>query len=76
MNEKYQLIACVGLRKEKSSENVTVPVYIKLSDSDESAVSEQKEELMHKVSEALMQRYERQIAEIINNKKQGEKTNE
>ena len=76
MSEKYQLIACIGLRKEKSSEIVTVPVYIKLSDSDESAVSEQKEELMHKVSEALMQRYERQIAEIINNKKQGEKTNE
>lgn len=76
MSEKYQLIACIGLRKEKSSEIVTVPVYIKLSDSDESAVSEQKEELMHKVSEALMQRYERQIAEIINNKKQGEKANE
>lgn len=39
-------------------------------------MSDQKEDLMHKVSEALMQRYERQIAEIINNKKQGEKTNE
>lgn len=76
MNEKYQLIACVGLRKGKSSEIVTVPVYIKLSDSGEKEVTEQREELMHKVSEALMQRYERQIAEIINNKKQGEKTNE
>lgn len=76
MNEKYQLIACVGLRKGKSSEIATVPVYIKISDSDEREMSGQKEELMHKVSEALMQRYERQIAEIINNKKQGEKTNE
>ena len=75
VSAKYQMVACIGLRKENSSEMVTVPLYIKLINMDERELTEQQEGLIHAVSEAMMQRYEKQIAEFINSKKQGEKNN-
>lgn len=72
MVERYQMVACIGLRKSKSDEMVTVPLYIKVMTGDGSLLSAEQENLIHRVSECMIQRYEQQLVEFIKNKKKGE----
>lgn len=69
MNEQYQKVAYIGLRNAKDGYTLNVPLYIKLDDLNKKEVEQSNEELIHKVSHIMMQRYEKQLAEIMSGNK-------
>ena len=76
MIERYQMVACIGLRKSESDEMVTVPLYIKVRAEEGSPLPEEQQEMLHRVSESMIRRYEQQLANFIKNKQKGEGKNE
>lgn len=69
MNEQYQKVAYIGLRKKDGSYAVNIPLYVKLDEVDKKDMDESREEIIHKVTEIMMRRYEKQLAEIMNSKR-------
>lgn len=76
MNDRYQKVAYIALRNTDGSYMLNVPLYIKIDDLNKNGVSEQQEELIHRVSEIMTGRYEKQIAEHIASLKQSKKGSE
>lgn len=81
VNECYQKVAFIGLRNADGSYMLGVPLYVKLNSLNANGVSNQQEEIIHRISEVMMKHYERQIGEqiiLIQNKKKllGETNNE
>ena len=69
-NLKYlQKVAYIGLRKKDGSYAVNIPLYVKLDEVDKKDMDESREEIIHKVTEIMMRRYEKQLAEIMNSKR-------
>ncbi len=66
MNEQYQKVAYIGLRRKDGSYTVNIPLYVKLDEVDKKDLEESREEIIHKVTEIMMRRYEKQLAEIMN----------
>jgi hypothetical protein len=64
-NEAYQKVAYIGLRNEDGSYLLNVPLYVKVSEVNINGLTDMQEELIHKISEIMMHRYERQISEKI-----------
>ena len=62
MGETYQKVAYIALRKEDGSLLVGVPLYIKLIDIDG---LDCQDEIIHKISEEMMDRYQRQFSEYV-----------
>ena len=69
MSEELQKVAYIGLRRKDGSYAVNIPLYVKLSEVDKQAMEESREEIIHKVSEIMVRRYEKQLAEIMTSKK-------
>lgn len=76
MVERYQMVACIGLRKSESDEMVTVPLYVKVRAEEGSSLPAEQEDMIHRISECMMRRYEQQLADFIKNKRKGEGKNE
>lgn len=76
MVERYQMVACIGLRKSESDEMVTVPLYVKVRVEEGSPLPAEQEDMIHRISECMMHRYEQQLADFIKNKRKGEGKNE
>lgn len=73
MNEVYQKVAYIGLRNSDGSFLLNVPLYVKLSEVNKHGVSETQEELIHRITEIMLGRYQQQIDEFIKNKKEEKK---
>ncbi len=69
MNEQYQKVAYIGLRRKDGSYAVNIPLYVKLDEVDKKDMDESREEIIHKVTEIMMRRYEKQLAEIMNSQR-------
>lgn len=76
MDERYQMVACIGLRKSESDEMITVPLYVKVRAEEGSPLPEEQQEILHRVSESMIRRYEQQLADFIKNRQKGEGKNE
>ena len=76
MVERYQMVACIGLRKSESDEMITVPLYVKVRAEEGSPLSEEQQEILHRVSESMIRRYEQQLPDFIKNRQKGEGKNE
>lgn len=76
MDERYQMVACIGLRKSESDEMITVPLYVKVRAEEGSPLPEEQQEMLHRVSESMIRRYEQQLADFIKNRQKGEGKNE
>ena len=75
MNEKYQKVAYIGLRNPDGSYLMNVPLYIKVKENNKNGETEIQEELIHRISEIMLKRYEKQIGEYIVNLNKGGKAN-
>ena len=75
MDEVYQKVAYIGLRNDDGTYLINVPLYVKLSEVNKSGISEQQEELIHKISDIMMKRYEKQVGGYIEKLKKGVKDN-
>ena len=69
MKENYQKVAYIGLRNEKGKYTVNIPLYVKLDEVNSKDLETSREEIIHKVTQVMMQRYEKQLAEIMAKKK-------
>ena len=56
MNEQYQKVAYIGLRRKDGSYAVNIPLYVKLDEVDKKDMDESREEIIHKVTEIMMHR--------------------
>ena len=65
MNEQYQKVAYIGLRKKDGSYAVNIPLYVKLDEVNSKDMEASREEIIRKVTEIMMRRYEKQLAEIM-----------
>lgn len=59
MNEQYQKVAYIGLRRKDGSYAVNIPLYVKLDEVDKKDMDESREEIIHKVTEIMMRRYDK-----------------
>lgn len=76
MSEYYQKVAYIGLRNPDGSYMLNVPLYVKVNEVNKYGVTDTQEELIHRISEVMIKRYDRQISEYIANLKKGVKGNE
>ena len=63
--ELYQKVAYIGLRNPDGSYLLDVPLYVKVSEVNKSGMTDMQEELMHRISEVMIRRYEKQISEYM-----------
>jgi len=63
--EFYQQVAFIGLRNPDGSMMLNVPLYVKVSELNKNGMTDIQEELMHRISEIMIKRYEKQISEYM-----------
>ena len=69
MNEYYQKVAYIGLRNPDGSYLLNVPLYVKVSELNKNGMTDQQEQLIKRVSEVMVQKYSKQISEIMRKNK-------
>ena len=75
MNQVYQKVAYIGLRNADGSYFLNVPLYVKVNALHKCGMPEMQEELMHRVSDIMLQHYEKEFGEHIGKLKKGEIVN-
>lgn len=76
MSEKFQKVAHIGLRNKDGSWLMNVPLYIKVSEVTKNGLTETQEELVRKISQIMINRYDQQIKEEIERKRKEKKLDE
>lgn len=71
MSETFQKVAYIGLRNNDGTYLMNVPLYVKVSEVNKNGLTDMQEELIHRVSEIMMKRYDKQISEYLANSKKG-----
>jgi len=66
-----QKVAYIGLRNADGSMMLNVPLYVRVSELNKNGVTDMQEEVMHRISEAMIRRHEKQISEYMANLKKG-----
>lgn len=69
MKENYKKVAYIGLRNKKGEYTINIPLYVNLDEVNSKEMETSREEIIHKVTQVMMQRYEKQLAEIMEKKK-------
>ena len=69
VSEMYQKVAYIGLRNPDGSYLTNVPLYVKVSELNINGLTYMQEELIHRISSIMLQRYQQQFSEFINEKK-------
>lgn len=67
--EYYQKVAYIGLNNPDGSMMLNVPLYVKVNDVNKNGMTDMQEELIHRISEIMIKRYEKQIGEYLANQK-------
>ena len=70
MEENYQKVAYIGLRNPDGSYLLNVPLYVKVKDLNKNGLTDTQEELIHRISQIMMNKYEQQINEFMKSKKE------
>ena len=76
MSEKLQKVAYIGLRNKDGSWLMNVPLYIKVSEVTKNGLTVTQEELVRKISQIMINRYDQQIKEEIERKRKEKKLDE
>ncbi|MBQ2864207.1 MAG: hypothetical protein IJE91_01935 [Clostridia bacterium] len=69
MSEMYQKVAYIGLRNADGSYLTNVPLYVKVTELNINGLTDMQEELIHRISGIMLQKYQQQFGEFINQKK-------
>ena len=63
--EHYQKVAYIGLRNPDGSMMLNVPLYVKVNEVNKNGVTDAQEEMIHRISEIMIKRYEKQISNYM-----------
>lgn len=69
MSEMYQKVAYIGLRNADGSYLTNVPLYVKVTELNANGLTDMQEELIHRISSIMLQKYQQQFGNFINQKK-------
>ena len=69
VSEMYQKVAYIGLRNADGSYLTNVPLYVKVTELNINGLTDMQEELIHRISGIMLQKYQQQFGEFINQKK-------
>ena len=68
--ELFQKVAYIGLRNADGSLMLNVPLYVKVSELNKNGMTDTQEKVLHRISEIMIQRYEKQLSEYFSSLKQ------
>lgn len=63
--ELYQVVAYIALRNKDGSLMLNVPLYVKVTELNKNGMTEAQESVMHRISEIMINQYDKQISEYI-----------
>lgn len=63
--ELFQKVAYIGLRNADGSLMLNVPLYVKVSELNKNGTTDTQEKVLHRISEIMIQRYEKQLSEYF-----------
>ena len=63
--EFFQKVASIGLRNADGSLMLNVPLYVKVSELNKNGMTDTQEKVLHRISEIMIQRYEKQLSEYF-----------
>ena len=63
--ELFQKVAYIGLRNADGSFMLNVPLYVKISELNKNGMTDAQEKIMHRISEIMIGRYEKQLNEYF-----------
>ncbi len=63
--ELYQAVAYIALRQKDGSPMINVPLYVKVSEINKNGMTEAQESVMHRVSEMMIKRNEKQLSDYF-----------
>lgn len=63
--ELFQKVAYIGLRNADGSFMLNVPLYVKVSELNKNGMTDTQEKVLHRISEIMIQRYEKQLSEYF-----------
>jgi len=62
--EHYQVVAYIALRNKDGS-MINVPLYVKVSEVNKNGMTDAQESVMHRISEIMIKRNEKQLSEYF-----------
>ena len=65
--ELYQAVAYIALRQKDGSLMINVPLYVKVSEINKNGMTEAQESVMHRVSEIMIKRNQKQLSDYFAN---------
>ena len=65
--ELNQVVAYVALRNKDCSPMINVPLYVKVSEVNKNGMTEAQESVMHRVSEIMIKRNQKQLSDYFAN---------
>lgn len=68
--EHFQKVAYIGLRNSDGSMMLNVPLYVKVAELNKNGMTNTQEQVLHRISEVMNKRYEKQISEYFTSLKQ------
>ena len=63
--ELFQKVAYIGLRNADGSFMLNVPLYVKVSELNKNGMTDTQEKVLHRISEIMIERYEKQLSEYF-----------
>ena len=63
--ELFQKVAYIGLRNADGSLMLNVPLYVKVSELNKNGMTDAQEKIMHRISEIMIGRYEKQLSDYF-----------
>ena len=74
--ELYQAVAYITLRNKDGSPMINVPLYVKVSETNKSGMTETQEKTISRITEIMIKRYEKQLSEYFASLKEKSKKEE
>lgn len=72
----FQKVAYIGLRNDDGSLMINIPLYVKVSELNKSGMTDTQEKMISRITEIMIQRYEKQLSEYFASLKEKSKQEE
>lgn len=63
--EFFQKVAYIGLRNDDGTLMINVPLYVKVSELNKNGMTDTQEKIISRITEIMIQRYEKQLSEYF-----------
>lgn len=74
--EFFQKVAYIGLRNDDGTLMINVPLYVKVSELNKNGMTDTQEKIISRITEIMIQRYEKQLSEYFASLKEKSKQEE